>query len=46
VWVYYSAQLFFFGAEFTKVYAKKYGSHFAATLDPVPGKPKPAIVTP
>jgi membrane protein len=27
LWVYYSAQLFFFGAEFTKVYAKKYGSH-------------------
>lgn len=26
VWVYYSAQLFFFGAEFTRVYAKKYGS--------------------
>ena len=23
VWVYYSAQLFFFGAEFTKIYAKK-----------------------
>jgi membrane protein len=28
LWVYYSAQLFFFGAEFTKVYTKKYGSHF------------------
>jgi membrane protein len=26
VWVYYSAQIFFFGAEFTKVYATKYGS--------------------
>ena len=26
VWVYYSAQLFFFGAEFTRVYAKRYGS--------------------
>jgi membrane protein len=26
VWVYYSAQLFFFGAEFTRIYAKKYGS--------------------
>jgi membrane protein len=32
VWVYYSAQLFFFGAEFTKVYTRKYGSHFAAKL--------------
>lgn len=26
VWTYYSAQIFLFGAEFTKVYAKKYGS--------------------
>lgn len=34
VWVYYSAQLFFLGAEFTKIYAKTYGSHFARTLEP------------
>lgn len=27
VWVYYSAQLFFLGAEFTKVYTRRYGSH-------------------
>lgn len=27
LWVYYSAQLFFWGAEFTKVYAKSLGSH-------------------
>ena len=46
LWVYYSAQLFFFGAEFTKVYAKKYGSHFAATLDPAAPKPANAILTP
>lgn len=26
VWVYYSAQIFLFGAEFTKVYAHRYGS--------------------
>ncbi len=26
VWVYYSAQLFFFGAEFTKVYTRRFGS--------------------
>ena len=26
VWVYYSAQVFFFGAEFTKVYAETFGS--------------------
>jgi membrane protein len=27
VWFYYSAQIFFVGAEFTKVYARRYGSH-------------------
>jgi membrane protein len=27
VWVFYSAQLFFLGAEFTKVYSRIYGSH-------------------
>ena len=27
VWVYYSAQLFFFGAEFTRVYTRTFGSH-------------------
>jgi membrane protein len=26
LWVYYSAQVFFFGAEFTKVYAETFGS--------------------
>jgi membrane protein len=26
VWVYYSAQIFFFGAEFTQVYSEEYGS--------------------
>lgn len=30
VWVYYSAQLFFFGAEFTKAYAERFGSRGAA----------------
>ena len=29
VWVYYSAQLFFLGAEFTKVYAQTFGSFVA-----------------
>lgn len=29
VWVYYSAQILFLGAEFTKVYANKYGSRIA-----------------
>jgi membrane protein len=26
LWIYYSAQIFFYGAEFTKVYANRYGS--------------------
>jgi membrane protein len=29
VWVYYSAQVFFFGAEFTKVYSESFGSRIA-----------------
>ena len=29
LWVYYSAQIFLLGAEFTKVYAHRYGSHVA-----------------
>jgi membrane protein len=36
VWVYYSAQLFFLGAEFTKVYTRTYGSHSAAAAARVP----------
>ena len=27
IWIYYSAQIFLLGAEFTQVYAKKFGSH-------------------
>jgi membrane protein len=30
VWVYYSAQLLILGAEFTKIYAKTFGSHLRA----------------
>jgi len=30
IWVYYSAQILLFGAEFTKVYAKMFGSHQSA----------------
>lgn len=33
VWVYYSAQVLFFGAEFTRAYACRYGSISAARLD-------------
>lgn len=32
VWIYYSAQLFFFGAEFTKVYTRTFGSQVAAKI--------------
>jgi len=42
VWVYYSAQLFFLGAEFTKVYTRTYGSHFARKLEPGGAAPKDA----
>lgn len=31
VWVYYSAQILLFGAEFTQVYATRYGSHIEPT---------------
>src|SRR5207244_10305814 len=33
LWVYYSSQILFLGAEFTRVYAVKFGSH----LRPFPG---------
>lgn len=33
LWVYYSAQILFFGAKFTQVYSNRYGSH----LEPMPG---------
>jgi membrane protein len=36
VWVYYSAQIVFFGAEFTKVYANRFGSRIVPAADAVP----------
>jgi membrane protein len=36
VWIYYSAQIFFFGAELTMVFARKYGSHRGKTRDTKP----------
>ena len=33
VWIYYSAQIFFFGAELTQVYANRYGSRIAFAPD-------------
>lgn len=37
LWIYYSAQILFFGAEFTQVYANKYGSNIvpASNAEPV-----------
>lgn len=35
LWVNYSAQILFFGAEFTQVYANKYGSHIVPTKNAV-----------
>ncbi len=48
LWVYYSSQILFFGAEFTQVYANTYGSRIRAestgrltqpSVGPAPGKP-------
>ena len=36
VWVYYSAQILFFGAEFTQVYARRYGSRITPSRAAVP----------
>jgi membrane protein len=36
IWLYYAAQLFLFGAEFTKVYADKYGSRVVPAENAVP----------
>src|SRR5579884_37583 len=41
VWIYYSAQVFFFGAEFTHVFALRHGSLCAGKNCPVP-EPTPA----
>ena len=37
VWIYYSAELFFLGAEFTKVYTRNYGSHSSGQPARPPG---------
>ena len=35
LWIYYSSQILFFGAEFTKVYAQKFGSRIVPEPDAV-----------
>src|ERR1051326_1435522 len=44
LWVYYSAQILFFGAEFTQVYARKHGSMAAAQAEKAPERPAPTPV--
>jgi membrane protein len=46
VWVYYSSQLFFLGAEFTKIYTETFGSRLDAKLKAHPPKPESVIVSP
>jgi len=36
VWVYYSAQILFFGAEFTQVFATRYGSRILPSAHAMP----------
>lgn len=36
LWIFYSAQILLFGAEFTQVYAQKYGSRIKPAADAVP----------
>ncbi len=42
VWVYYSAQILLFGAEFTQVYANREGARIVPTAEAVPVNPKKA----
>jgi membrane protein len=39
MWVYYSAQVLYLGAEFTRVYTLRFGSMFSATLEPIVSRP-------
>jgi membrane protein len=43
VWIYYSAQILFFGAEFTEVYANKYGSKIVSEEDERVGQPESRV---
>ncbi|MGI8741438.1 MAG: YihY/virulence factor BrkB family protein [Bryobacteraceae bacterium] len=48
VWVYYSAQIFFLGAEFTRIYSIQFGSRFTTQLQVTPENLEPTnlIVSP
>lgn len=41
VWVYYSAQIFYIGAEFTRVYSRRFGSRFTTQLRVTPERLEP-----
>jgi membrane protein len=43
VWVYYSAQIFLLGAEFTRVYALNYGSLRGHDTDPAAGEDRASV---
>jgi membrane protein len=45
IWIYYSAQIFFFGAEFTQVYARTVGSHKALEKGETHQNEKEQVVT-
>jgi membrane protein len=40
LWIYYSAQILLFGAEFTQVYANKFGSKIVPEGEELPGQPR------
>jgi membrane protein len=42
LWVYYSSQILFFGAELTQVYARMYGSRIVASKNAKPIDEPPA----
>lgn len=46
LWVYYSAQVFFLGAEFTYVYTCRYGSKFRHKLEKTPAQENVSLETP
>ena len=43
LWIYYSAQIFLFGAEFTEVYARRFGSRAEPISPPHPPVPSPEL---
>jgi membrane protein len=40
-WIYYSAWIFYFGAEFTRAYATRFGSKVEVAAEPAAPKPRP-----